>query len=93
MHSAIQKHCTALIWADESLVGPHPLEVLDSNMLAETIDAGEYFIALLESNFFVTLAKLAVEGTPQYHLITWNGEIDFDGFAIRLNGLAALILI
>jgi len=64
MHSAIQGHCTALIWADESFVGLHPLEVLDSNMLAETIHTGEHFIALLESNFFITLAKWAVEGTP-----------------------------
>jgi len=53
-----------MIWADESFVGLHPLEVLDSNMLAETIHAGEHFIALLESNFFITLAKWAVEGTP-----------------------------
>jgi hypothetical protein len=64
MYNAIQRHCTALIWADESLVRPHPLEVLDLNMLAETIDMGEYFIALSESNFFVTLAKWAGEGTP-----------------------------
>lgn len=64
MHSAVQSCCATLIWTDESLVRLHPLEVLDSNMLAKTINAGEYSIMLLESNFVVTLAKWVVEGTP-----------------------------
>jgi hypothetical protein len=82
-----------LIWTSESLFGPHVLEVLDSNMLAEVIDAGEEFITLFGSSFFVTSAKRAVEGTPQEHLFIWNRETNFDGDTRRLNGLAALTLI
>jgi hypothetical protein len=53
-----------LIWTNESLVRLHVLKVLDSNMLAEAIDARERFIALSWSGFFILFAKRAVEGTP-----------------------------
>jgi hypothetical protein len=53
-----------LIWTNESLVGPHVLRALDLNMFAEAIDARKEFIAIAGFSFFVTLTKLAVEGTP-----------------------------
>jgi hypothetical protein len=52
MNGAMQEHLAALIWTDESLVGPHALEVLDSSVFAEAID-GEAF------------AKRAVEAIPR----------------------------
>ncbi len=54
----------AFVWIKESLVGPHVLKVLNSNMFAEAIDARNELIALVGSGFFVTSAKWAVEGTP-----------------------------
>ena len=65
MHRAFQRRYAALIWTSESFVGPHVLEVLDSNMLAQTIDAREEFIALSGSSFFATSIKRALEGTPE----------------------------
>jgi hypothetical protein len=65
MHHAFQRRYAALIWTNESLVGPHVFKVLDSNVLVETIDAREEFIALFGSGLLVTSAKRAVEGTPQ----------------------------
>jgi hypothetical protein len=38
----MQEHLAALIWTDESLVGPHALEVLDSSVFAEAIDVGGF---------------------------------------------------
>jgi len=64
MHCTFQGRHTALIWTNKSLVGPHVLKVLDSNMFAEAIDTRKEFIALVGSGFFVTSAKWAVEGTP-----------------------------
>jgi hypothetical protein len=52
-----------LIQKIESLVGPPMLKSLNSNMLPETIDAREQFIALFGSRFFVTFAKRVVKGT------------------------------